>query len=268
MALAETLARPPVAKRLALVAVTLVLIACAAFAMAFHRDALNEVVRACVADAGLTCRSYPCLAVDLSGGEERGHVLLRPPWSNDLILSPTRPIVGIEDPVLQLPDAPNYFAEAWRARAMIATANGAPPARDQIALFVNSRLVRDQDQLHIHIGCLKPKPRRNLIAAAPGLTPGVWNEIDPIIPHQPVLAMRIRSADLAGVSPFRLVHEALDGVARSPADEVIMAVGARVDGHDEFLIVASYAGLPHSWWPLGGDGLIDKRCRGEADAGR
>ena len=94
----------------------LMMTAFAAFAAGLHREALWQVVRACVADFKLTTAPFPCLAVNLSGGEERGYVVLRPPLMHDLILSPTRRIVGIEDPFLQLPDAPAYFDAAWRAR--------------------------------------------------------------------------------------------------------------------------------------------------------
>jgi CDP-diacylglycerol pyrophosphatase len=105
-----------------LVSAALALTAGAALALAPDRDGLWKVVGACVADQRLTGLPFPCLAVDLGEGQARGHILLRPPWANDLILSPTRRIVGIEDPFLQSPAAPNYFAESWAARGMIATA--------------------------------------------------------------------------------------------------------------------------------------------------
>ena len=43
-----------------------------AYAIGFDRAALWQVVRACVADYQLTGAPYPCLEVNLSGGEERG----------------------------------------------------------------------------------------------------------------------------------------------------------------------------------------------------
>lgn len=242
----------------------LMLTACTALAVASDRDALWRVVRACAADARLTGLSFPCLSVDLKEGD-RGHVVLRPPWSNDTILAPTRRVVGLEDPFLQSPEAPNYFAEAWRERGMIATANGLRPSRPQIALIANSRIVRGEDQLHIHIGCLVPGARRVVAEAAQSLPPDTWRLIGPIVPHQPIYAMRVRSADLDGVDPFRLAHAAFDRTARDPGDLMIGVVGAEVFGEDGFVLLASYAGLPHSWWPLGSDNLIDRRCLGEGE---
>ena len=133
------------------------------FAIGLDRQALWPVVQACVADYKLTTAPFPCLAVDLSGGEENGNVALRPPFTHDLIVSPTRRVVGIEDPFLQSRDAPNYFDAAWRARSFLTDAGERPPNRDAIALVVNSAFVRIQDQLHIHVGCLlfRPSNRRS-----------------------------------------------------------------------------------------------------------
>jgi CDP-diacylglycerol pyrophosphatase len=91
----------------------------ATFAIGLDRMALWRVVRACVADYKLTGRPFPCLEVDLSGGEELGNVVLRPPLLDDTILASTRRITGIEDPFLQSPEAPNYFDAAWRARTFL-----------------------------------------------------------------------------------------------------------------------------------------------------
>ena len=145
---------------LAVVAALTVSAAFAAYAMELHRMALWQVVRACVADYKLTGTPFPCLEVDLFGGEERGTVVLRPPLLEDTVLAPTRRIIGIEDPFLRSPEAPNYFDAAWRARTFLKSADGQEPERDAVALFVNSAVVRGQDQLHIHVGCLLPYARR------------------------------------------------------------------------------------------------------------
>lgn len=250
-----------------LVAGVLALIAGTAFAITSDRDALWKVVGVCVADQRLAGLPFPCLAVDLSEGEARGHILLRPPWANDLILSPTRRSVGVEDRFLQSPEAPNYFAEAWAARGMIATRNGRPPARSQVALVVNSRFVRGEDQLHIHIGCLIPQAQRTLADAAPRLPIGAWRMMGSVVPHQPVWALRVRSADLADVEPFRLVSDEFARTVRDPSDLTIAVVGATVDGQDGFLILVSYIGVPHSWWPFGSSDLIDPHCIGEGGKG-
>jgi CDP-diacylglycerol pyrophosphatase len=232
----------------------------ATFAAGLDRLALWPVVRACVADFKLTGAPFPCLKVDMSNGEERGDVVLRPPLLHDLILAPTRKIVGIEDPFLQSPEAPNYLDAAWRARSYLKGADGQAPERDAIGLVVNSAVIRTQDQLHIHVGCLRPSVRRALAAAAPEVPIGEWARIDAVVPHQTFWATRIRAADLSDVQPFRLAAEALADKVKDLAIMMIMVAGVRVDGDDEFLILASYAGAPHAWWPVGADGLLDREC--------
>jgi CDP-diacylglycerol pyrophosphatase len=154
---------------------------------------------------------FPCLEVDLSGGEARGNVVLRPPLLEDTVLAPTRRIKGIGDPFLQSPGVPNYFDAAWRARTFLKGADGRAPERDAIALVVNSAAVRGQDQLHIHVGCLLPYARRTLAAAAPKIPMGEWAQIGPVVPHTMFWAYRIPEADLANVNPFGLAAEAAAG---------------------------------------------------------
>jgi hypothetical protein len=41
---------------------------------------------------------------------------------------------------------------------------------------------------------------------------------------------------------------------------MVAVAGVRVEGDDEFLILASYAKAPHAWWPVGSADLTDA-CR-------
>ncbi len=232
----------------------------ATFPIGLDRMVLWQVVRACVADFKLTGTPFPCLEVDLAGGEERGSVVLHAPLLGDTVLVPTRRIVGVEDPFLQSPGAPNYFDAAWRARTFLRDADSHAPERDAIALFVNSAIVRTQDQLHIHIGCLLPYARRALAAAAPKVPMGEWTQIGPVVPHTMFWGYRIPETELANVNPFRLAAEAVAGKTHNPGDLTVAVAGVRVDGDDEFLILASYAKAPHAWWPVGSGDLLDSAC--------
>ena len=241
------------------------LTAVATFALGLDRQALWQVVRACVADFKLTAAPYPCLAVNLSDGEERGYVVLRPPLMHDMILSPTRQIVGVEDPFLRTTEAPNYFAAAWRARSLLVDPGGRPPKRDAVALVVNSALNRTQDQLHIHIGCLLPPVQRAIAAAAPQVPAGDWKQITAVVPHIVFWGMRVPGMDLADVEPFRLVAKAFADKARDEGRLTIVVTAVHVQGEDGFLILASYLGAPHSWWSVGDNELIGARCPIEPD---
>jgi CDP-diacylglycerol pyrophosphatase len=234
--------------------------ASATSAKGLDRLALWPVVRACVADFRLTGAPFPCLKVDLSSDEERGYVVLGPPLLDELIVAPTREIVGIEDPFLQLAGAPNYFNAAWRARSFLRGAKGREPERDEIALVVNSAVVRTQDQLHVHVGCLRTHPKLMLAAAAPSVPIGKWVRIPNVVPRAMFWGMRIRGTDLSDIRPFSLAAEAFGDKIGHRGDLTIAAAALRVEGDDEFLILASYAEATGAWLPVRSSDLLNEGC--------
>ena len=238
------------------------LTAFATWAFALDRQALWSVVNACVADQKLTSSPFPCLKVNLAGGADRGYVVLYAPFVHDTILAPTRKVVGVEDPFLRSGAAPNYFADAWEAWSNLNGGRGGSPDR-RFALVVNSAVARSQDQLHIHMGCLAPSARNALDAAAPRLAIGKWSPIGLLVPHQPFWGFRAGTADLAHLDPFRLAAEGFADRVRNLALLTIVVATARFDGADEFVVLASYAGAPHAWWPVGADNLLLARCPSE-----
>jgi len=235
------------------------LTAFATWAFELDRQALWKVVGACVADSRLTGAPFPCLKVDLADGEERGYVVLRAPFDQDTILAPTRKIAGVEDPFLQSSETPNYFADAWEAWSKLNGDKGGPAGR-RFALVVNSAVARSQDQLHIHMGCLTPLARHAIEAAAPRLPVGQWAPIGTLIPHQPFWAFLTGTSDLRRLNPFRLAAEGLGNKVSDLALLTIVVASVRVADADEFVILASYVGAPHSWWPVGADNLLRARC--------
>ena len=71
------------------------------------------------------------------------------------LLLPLQKITGIEDPQVLAVDAPNYFAQAWLARTYSEQALGQPLPRRYTSLAANSPHGRSQEQLHIHIDCVR-----------------------------------------------------------------------------------------------------------------
>jgi CDP-diacylglycerol pyrophosphatase len=236
----------------------------AAWALGLHRRALWPVVRTCVATYKLSGSPFPCLKVDLEGGEGRGYVVLRPPIGDpDTILAPTRRITGVEDPFLQSSDAPNYFAEAWAARRFLGEAGEGPsPAR--VGLVVNSAYQRSQDQLHIHIGCVAPEFGEAVRAIAAAAPAGLWISAGRLLPG--FWALRTGRSDLAEVEPFRLAAEAFAGDARRRANLTIAVVNAPDGGRNDFVILTTRPGSG-AWWPPGADELLDLACREEPRLG-
>lgn len=223
------------------------------------RKTLWLTVQACVADYQLIGSPFPCLQVNLNGGQDRGYIVLRD--RGDTILAPTRKVVGIEDPWLQTPDAPNYFDDAWRARPLLAGPDGRPPPPENFALAVNSKFTRSQDQLHIHMGCLAPEVKRWLPGLAPKLPVGVWTRVGVPIAGSSFLAMRTGRAPGTDVEPFRLAAEAMGGKTNL-ARMTLLVTEARIGETDEALIFASYAGESGPVHELRAETMLDLTCAG------
>ena len=229
-------------------------------AVGLQRNALWPVVRTCVATYKLTGSPFPCLKVDLQGGEAEGFVVMRPPVGEpDLILSPTRRVTGVEDPFLQSLNAPNYFADAWGARSYL-DGEGPPIDPGRVAMVVNPAMVRSQDQLHIHIACLFPEARAALDRFSAQAPVGKWALLGPLVPHSMFWGFRTGQTGLTGTDPFRLAADRFAGLAIR-ADLTIVVATARIDDRNEFVILATYPSAPHQWWAMGSDDLLDYQCR-------
>lgn len=203
------------------------------------RGALWQVVRTCVANHALTGAAFPCLEVNLSDGEERGYVILRSPIGKpDTIMTPTKKIVGGEDPSLRTLASPNYFEDAWNARASLAGPDQKRLAHDDVVLAVNSRFSRTQDQLHIHIGCISRQAKQTLQAIAPQLPENKWAPIKERIQGFEFWGRRVAQETLAGVNPFRLAAEGFPDETKSGAESTIVVAGTQLaDGRNEFVLL-------------------------------
>lgn len=247
---------------------TAALVMAAGAAEASERNRLWAVVRTCASAYRWTGLSFPCLAVDLPGNNLKlGSAVLRPLHTDELILSPTRETAGIEDPFLQSDEAPNYFAAAWRARSFLKGPDGAPPARDEVALIVNTKGTRSQDQLHIHIGCLRPDVRRFLDEAAQRMPLNQWTRIGPVVPRQIYFGVRVTEADFQTLNPVRIAAQGFAGAARNPGGLMVMAVGARVHEEDDMLILALFEGVDGRIQHVGAEDLLDRSCTSPSPLG-
>ena len=120
-------------------------------------DALWTIVHdRCVPDQRQHNDPAPCATVDLSVGDEHGYAVLKDiNGATQFLLIPTERISGIESPAILAPGATNYLAAAWRARSFVDERAGQTLPRDWVSLAVNSEVSRSQNQLHIHIDCVR-----------------------------------------------------------------------------------------------------------------
>lgn len=208
-----------------LVAAALILLA-AAPAQAADPDALWKIVNGlCVPNQEQHGNPAPCALVDLQGGAGRGYALLKDiRGKTQYLLIPTARVTGIEDPALLQPGAPNYFAAAWRERAYTERAAGHAVPRDGLSLAVNSPDARSQNQLHIHIDCLRADVRAGLHRLLPAIGDR-WRPLTARLAGHLYWARRIVGADLDGADPFQLLAAGKPGARATMGRQTLAVAG-------------------------------------------
>ena len=226
-----------------------------------QRGVLWHVVQACIADHESIGFAFPCLAVETGQGLDKGYVVLRAPFvKSHAIVAPTVRTIGIESPRLRGPDAPNYFDDAWASRTFAMRGLPHEPGRADMALAVNSRFGRSQDQLHIHIDCIRPKVKALLSQDADRIGPGRWTHVR-VMPYAPLYwATAVQGETLAGVNVLDLVADGLK-IAPDDMDEVtVIVVGSdEVVGKPGFVVLARRR-LTHVYDEAHGEALMDHSC--------
>jgi CDP-diacylglycerol pyrophosphatase len=164
---------------------------------------------------------------------------------------------GIESPDLLAPDAPNYWRVAWEARTYVARQAGTALSREAIGMAINSANARSQDQLHIHIDCVRPDVRDGISghAAAFGET---WAALPFDLDGQNYVARRVDSPDLDEVDPFRLLAQGVETARHDMAAETLVVIGATFDVPG-FVLLADRAD-PTRDDPAHGEDLLDHTC--------
>lgn len=153
------------------------------------------------------------------------------------LLVPSVRVSGIEDPSLLQADAPNYFASAWSARSFVASALAQPLPRAYVSLALNSPYGRSQEQLHIHIDCLRPDVYAALQREHAQIGPQ-WRALaEPLLGH--VYLARTLPGDTLNEDPIRLLASAIPADA-SLRDYSLVVAGAQLDeGQPGFVLLAT-----------------------------
>jgi CDP-diacylglycerol pyrophosphatase len=185
----------------------------------------------------------PCERVDLDGGVDQGVAILKDRVGVAQMLAiPTRRITGIEDPQMLAQDAPKVFAAAWGAKALVEARLHETLPRQAVAIAINSKWARSQDQFHLHVDCVAKNVAATL---ADNRAPfnGVWRAMAVPLNGRVYLARRVDSADLADVGPLKLLADGVEG-ARAHMDAYsLAAVGATFDEKPGFVLLADQFSL-------------------------
>jgi CDP-diacylglycerol pyrophosphatase len=163
----------------------------------------------------------PCAVVDL----DAGYVILKDrEGATQFLLMPTARISGIESPDILAPHAPNYWDPAWRAGVLSEKLAGKPLPRETLSLAINSPYGRSQDQLHIHIDCVR-RDVRDALAANRDAIKTSWSPLPVQLVGHDWNAMRVDGENLGTVDPFRLLAKGDLEAAADMGKHTLVVVG-------------------------------------------
>ena len=166
------------------------------------RDVLWVALQGCLLAKKATGRSFPCLAVDLGDKDLPGTAVLRAPGQpTHTVVMPTTAVVGVEAPQLQQSAGNSYWKAALAARSYVMDALGGRLPIESVGLAVNSVGGRSQDQLHIHLDCIKPAVRAALQRHSQRVR-STWSLFPVPLQGSRFFARRIEAAEVDTFNPF------------------------------------------------------------------
>ncbi|MGY2288293.1 CDP-diacylglycerol diphosphatase [Pseudomonas sp. SDO528_S397] len=175
-----------------------------AYQLRGNPDVLWHIVsQQCVPNQAAHQGPSPCLQVY----PDKGFVLFKDrngPYQDLLI--PTDKVTGIEDPALGRDLLPHYFTQAWKHRDVLSTGLPTPIADRYVSLAINSRYGRSQNQLHIHIACLRPDVFTTLTQQAATLDEQ-WRTLPVKLMGHTYSARTLSAAELDQRDPLSVLHD-------------------------------------------------------------
>jgi CDP-diacylglycerol pyrophosphatase len=222
-------------------------------------DALRQIVEEqCLVHWTERHDPAPCVQIELGDPprEDSGYALLADyKGGAHFLLIPTRTITGIESTDLAQPGAPNYLSAAWRARDRLEAFVGHAMPRDTVGLAINPVHARSQNQLHIHIECLRLDVRQALAAQGGGLASG-WRSLR--IGAHDFEARAIAGETLDGQNPFKLLNERILEEHGVIGEYTLVIAGAQSASGPGFIMLTTPS--------LAGELLLDPTCAAAAAA--
>ena len=219
------------------------------------RDVLWVALQGCVLAKKAAGRSFPCLSVDLGTDDRPGTAVLRAPGQpTHTVLMPTDNVSGIEALVLQGPGGAAYWRAALAARHYVSDALDGRLPVPAVGLEVNSAGGRSQDQLHIHLDCM----RRDVMAALKahgGAVGETWAPFPVPLEGIRYVALRVRADAVERFNPFAVLAH-VPGWQGTLHDASFAAVAADPSDPGEGMIVLAYR-MPEAT----AEDLMDHGCR-------
>ncbi|MGB6355586.1 MAG: CDP-diacylglycerol diphosphatase [Steroidobacteraceae bacterium] len=223
-------------------------------------DALRQIVQEqCVVNWTQHNNPAPCERVFLADAktDSSGYAVLADRKGGaHYLLIPTQTMAGTEGSELLDPDLPNYFAEAWRARDVLAKFVGHEVPRSDVALAVNNAHSRSQNQFHIHIECLRRDVADSLSAAAERLT-DTWSPVT--VMGAAYQALKLSDSGLNASNPFDLLANMSADARHHMGNYTLVVAGMQYKSGPGFIVLAGTG--------LTGELLLDSSCAIAGGAG-
>jgi CDP-diacylglycerol pyrophosphatase len=195
----------------------------------------------------------PCERVvlaDPKNGDSGYAIIAAPGGGAHYLLVPTRTMAGAESSELLDPDAPNYFAEAWRARGLLSGFVGHDVPRTVVGLAMGIARSRIQDQFHIHIECLQQDAFKALHASMDTITE-VWSPIT--IAGSTYHALRITGEGLDASNLFELLATLNEDARHHMGNYTLVVAGMQFKGGAPGFVLLAGSGPS-------GEILLDSTC--------
>ena len=185
----------------------------------------------------------PCAEVSAPSGHfERGYVVLKDIRGQFQYLAlPVARITGIGSPAVLKPDAPNYLADAWTARLYVDAALHRIMPRDELVLAVNSKYGRTQNQLHVHVDCIRNGVLVALRKALLVIT-RQWKPLPALLQGHRYVARWAAGTSLA-INPFRSLAATLPAGTNIGQYGLAVAGAYLPSGKPGFILLATRANI-------------------------
>lgn len=212
----------------------------------------------CLLHYGQDGNPSPC--VQLDPRPEAGYALLKDHVGvAQFLVIPTTRVTGVESPALLAEGAPNYWEYAWQAKAFVEKRLPRPLKRDEVALAVNSVFGRSQNQLHIHVDCIRADVRDSLHRDTAEIGTE-WAPLRQGLRGHRYWAMRIAGRDLGDNNPFKLLAGRMDDARQHMDRHTLVLTGAVFeDGSEGFILLADQID-PLTADRASGEELLDHDC--------
>ncbi|NIY48184.1 CDP-diacylglycerol diphosphatase [Cedecea colo] len=168
-----------------------------------NSDALWRIIsEQCVPNQQQRHDPAPCLTVNL---DKRFVVFKDAKGPLHTLVMPTEKITGIEDPEIQKPAAAHFFYHAWQERDRLKQMADKPINDRYLGLAINSWYGRSQNQLHIHLACLRPDVYQTLNRQEERIG-NSWQPLGDKLKGHDYLAMKIPAGIFEQQNPFKLLN--------------------------------------------------------------